>query len=322
MIDSQQRVKSRVTSRVTSHKQINSVLISSQKLIFRSVVIFFTMFLISGCSGLVSKKTGQHSISSSLASFLKSGDKSNKIQKPGIAKLKLPVKVGLAFLPSQHWRGRSIDESSKYQLLNKIKHSFGQHRFIESISIIPSSYLKHHGNKTGDGFDTLQQVANIHDVDIIALVSYDQLTRSQQNNASLLYWTIVGMYVIPGNENTIQTFVDTAVFDVRSRKLLMRAPGVSKLTKRSTAIGVDSVMTQKSYQGFELAFDDMIKNLDVELALFKDKVKQGSSVNITNQQAYAAGGSVDVRLSIFLLLLFLSKIFINRVVALNFQRNY
>ncbi len=221
--------------------------------------------------------------------------------------------MGLAFLPSQHWRGSAFDESSKHQLLSKVKNSFGQYRFIDSISIIPRSYLKYYGNKAGNGFDTLKQVANIHDVDIIALVSYDQLTRSQQNNASLLYRTIVGMYVIPGNENTIQTFVDTAVLDVRSRKLLMRAPGVSKLSKRSKAIGVDSVMTKKSLQGFDLAFDDMIKNLDVELIRFKDRVQQGTSVKINNQQEYSAAGAVNVGLSLFLLLLFYSKTLINGI---------
>ncbi len=249
--------------RTGSYKKVINLLRRNKNSFSIPFVFIVSLVFLSGCSGLISQNSGQHSISSSLASFLYSGNKSNGVQKAGIAQLKLPVKVGLAFLPSQHWRGSVIDESSRYQLLNKVKNSFGQHRFIHSISIIPSSYLKNHGNKTGNGFDTLQQVANIHDIDIIALVSYDQLTRSQQNNASLLYWTIVGMYVIPGNENTIQTFVDTAVFDVRSRKLLMRAPGVSKLTKRSTAIGVDSVMTKKSLQGFDLAFDDMIKNLDI-----------------------------------------------------------
>lgn len=264
--------------------------------------------MLTGCSGFVSQKSGQHSISSSLTSFLNPDKKSRVEHKPGIPVLKLPVRVGLAFLPSQHWRGSAIDESSKFQLLNKVKNSFGQHHFIESISIIPSNYLRHSGGNNRNGFDTLQQVANIHDVDIIALVSYDQLTQSLQNNASLLYWTIVGMYVIPGNENTVQTFVDTAVFDVTSRKLLMRAPGLSKLRKRSTAIGVDSVMTKKSLQGFDLAFDDMIKNLDAELRLFKSRVKQGKSVKVENLQTYSAAGSVNGFMLLFLLLLVSRKI--------------
>jgi len=250
---------------------------------------------LNGCSGFVSQRSGQHSISSSLSSFLYP-NKDVKVEiKPEIPVLRLPIKVGLAFLPSQNWRGSGLDESNQYKLLSKVKASFGEHRFIDSISIIPSSYLRHHNSKGASGFDTLSQVARLHDVDVIALVSYDQLTQSLHNNASLLYWTVVGMYVIPGNENTVQTFVDTAVFDVRSRKMLMRAPGISKLRKTSTAIGVDSVMIQKSQQGFDLAFDDMIKNLNTELDGFRARAKAGKGAKIQYQQGYSsAGGSFGV----------------------------
>jgi rhombotail lipoprotein len=53
-------------------------------------------------------------------------------------------------------------------------------------------------------------------------------------------------------KNSIQTFVDTSVFDIKSRKMLFRAPGLNKITKRSTAIGIgigigiDSTLSKKS----------------------------------------------------------------------------
>ena len=61
----------------------------------------------------------------------------------------------------------------------------------------------------------------------MALVSYDQVANTSEKTSSLLYWTIVGAYVVKGNKNDVQTFVDTAVFDMATRKLLFRAPGVS-----------------------------------------------------------------------------------------------
>lgn len=253
--------------------------------IFVSVILIISL---GGCSQLVSNKTGKHSISSSLVDFLYPNKNVRVNHKKEIPVLNLPVKVGIAFLPSQNWRGHGIDETNKIKLLNMVKASFGKHRFIESISIIPSVYLR-----GGKGFNTLDQIARLHDVDVMALVSYDQVTQSLHNNASLLYWTIVGMYVIPGNENSIKTFVDTAVFDIRSRKMLLRAPGINSLQKRSTAIGVDSVMTEKSLQGFNLAFDDMITNLDVELARFKERAKQGQIATIQHRQGYSGGGSFD-----------------------------
>jgi rhombotail lipoprotein len=274
----------------------------------RVALSFFLAVTLSSCSGFVSQKSGQHSISSSLANFLYPNKNAKVEQKVATPVLKLPLKVGLAFLPSHNWRANAIDEASKFRLLNKVKASFGEHRFIDNISIIPSSYLRNRSLNNSSGFDTLEQLARLHDVDVIALVSYDQLTQSLHNSASLLYWTIVGMYVIPGNENTIQTFVDTAVFDVKSRKLLLRAPGVSKLRKRSTAIGVDSVMSKKSLQGFDLAFDDMIKNLDVELTRFKARVKQGHGAKVISQPGYSAAGSFSFILLSALLILVSRKI--------------
>ena len=123
----------------------------------------------------------------------------------------------------------------------------------------------------------------------MALVSYDQVSQSLENNAAFLYLTIVGLYVIPGNENSVQTFVDTAVFDVKSRKMLFRAPGIHKAEQRSTAIGIDEVAKEQSLASFNGAVDDMITNLDAELAQFKTRVKEEKVANVTHRNG--TGGS-------------------------------
>ncbi len=278
----------------------------------RFVMIIVLVLSLTACSGLVSQSSPQKSVSSSLSSFLYPNKQTSVQPSTQVPNLKLPVRVGLAFLPSQHWRGSAINESMKFQLLNKVKRAFEQHNTIGSISIIPSSYLRNGSGKRGNGFDTLEQIARIHDVDVMALVSYDQLSRTHQNSASLLYWTIVGMYVIPGNENKIQTFVDTAVFDVRSRKLLMRAPGISNVKKHSTAIDVNRVMAQKSQQGFDLAFDDMIKNLDQELVTLKSRIKNERFAQISHRAGYTGGGSFGIWFFLFLMFFGLYKFKTNK----------
>ena len=65
-------------------------------------------------------------------------------------------------------------------------------------------------------------------VDIMALVSYDQIHFTDSNAMAMLYWTIVGAYLVHGDEYDIKTLLDISVFDVASRKLLFRAPGVSQ----------------------------------------------------------------------------------------------
>ena len=256
-----------------------------------------SVFLLSSCSMLVSQQSGKQSVSSSLMDFLYPNKEDRAVHSAEVPLLTLPVKVGIAFVPSTGFQKEAVHSKDQYELLEKVKAAFVQYDYIDRIEVIPSTYLA-----GGDGFNTLEQVGRLYDVDVMALVSYDQVTQSVENNAALLYWTIVGMYVIPGNENTVQTFVDTAVFDIKSRKMLFRAPGISKLEKRTTAIGIDETLAEKSMQGFDLAVTDMTKNLDDELARFKVRVKEEKIAKVEHSNNYS-GGTIDIQFGLLLLIM-------------------
>lgn len=256
-----------------------------------------SVLLLSSCSMLVSQQSGKQSVSSSLMDFLYPNKDDRSAHSAEVPLLTLPVKVGIAFVPSTGFQKEAVHSKDQYELLEKVKAAFVQYDYIDRIEVIPSTYLA-----GGDGFNTLKQVGRLYDVDVMALVSYDQVTQSVENNAALLYWTIVGMYVIPGNENTVQTFVDTAVFDIKSRKMLFRAPGISKLEKRTTAIGIDETLAEKSMQGFDLAVTDMTKNLDDELARFKVRVKEEKIAKVEHSNNYS-GGTIDIRFGLLLLIM-------------------
>lgn len=264
---------------------------------YKQLIIIFSITFLAACSSIVSQNIGKKTQSSSLMDFLYPDENSRSEHQPEIPILKLPVKVGLAFVPSKNWQRDGIHTKDQIELLEKVKKSFLQYDYIDRIEVIPSTYLK-----GGEGFDTLEQVARLYDVDVMALVSYDQVTRSLENNAALLYWTVVGMYVIPGNENSVQTFVDTAVFDIKSKKMLFRAPGLNKLEKRTTAIGVDETLSEKSLEGFELAVTDMSVNLNTELSQFKTRVKEDKIAKIEHSKGYSSGGSMSY---LFLMLVFM-----------------
>ena len=256
-----------------------------------------SVFLLSSCSMLVSQQSGKQSVSSSLMDFLYPNKEARAVHSAEVPLLTLPVKVGIAFVPSTGFQKEAVHSKDQYELLEKVKAAFVQYDYIDRIEVIPSTYLA-----GGDGFNTLEQVGRLYDVDVMALVSYDQVTQSVENNAALLYWTIVGMYVIPGNVNTVQTFVDTAVFDIKSRKMLFRATGISKLEKRTTAIGIDETLAEKSMQGFDLAVTDMTKNLDDELARFKVRVKEEKIAKVEHSNNYS-GGAIDIQLDLLLLIM-------------------
>ena len=251
---------------------------------------------LAGCSTFFSQNTNQKTRSSSLVDFLYPDEQSRQAHLPSMPTLNLPATVGIAFIPNKYDSGiRSNDEIA---LLEKVKKQFMQYDYIDRIEIIPSSYLK-----GGQGFTTLEQVSRLYDVDIMALVSYDQVAQTLENNAAFLYLTIVGLYVIPGNENTVQTFVDTAVFDVKSKKMLFRAPGINKVDKRSTAVGIDDTLNTQSQHSFNLAVDDMAANLDAELGRFKTRVKEEKIAKVTHKNGSSGG-------SIFWLLALLSGVFL------------
>ena len=264
-----------------------------------STVLLCLVFTLIGCADFVRNSRSNNTISSSLTDFLYPNVKSAPNAKPSIPVLTLPIKVGIAFVPNG--RRNHINNQEQIHLLNKVKTSFEAYEYIDKVEVIPSVYLK-----SGGSFDTLEQVSRLYDVDVMALVSYDQLRQSYDNPASVLYWSIVGLYVIPGNTNTVQTFVDTAVFDIASRKMLFRAPGIHKSESLSTAIGSNKKVADESVKSFELAVNDMIPNLDDELMRFKTRVKEEKIVKVKTRKGYS-GGAIGLSLIFLCVAGFLSR---------------
>ena len=273
----------------------------------RILTIFTSLICLVSCSSMMGYQSHKNTISSSLMDFLypksdKSAATDITFKQTITPTLKLPATIGLAFVPTNNPRDNELHPEQQIKLLQSVKQSFIQHDFIDRIEIIHSIYLS-----GGQGFESLEQVARLHSVDLMALVSYDQVSQSTENNAALLYLSIVGLYMIPGNENSVQTFVDTAIFDVKSRQLLLRAPGLNKITKTTTAVGIESTLNKKSQQGFELAVADMTINLDKELERFKTRVKEEKIANIEIRAGYSGGGSMGLVILFFTTLLLVSR---------------
>lgn len=70
--------------------------------------------------------------------------------------------------------------------MERVAAEFKGRDYIQSIEIIPTSYLRPAG-----GFANLNQVRSLLGVDVIALVAYDQAQFTNENILSLAYWTIV-----------------------------------------------------------------------------------------------------------------------------------
>jgi rhombotail lipoprotein len=221
----------------------------------------------------------------SLVDYLYPDAKDAPNLRPEVTRVRLPVRVGVAFVPGAGNGG--LSEAGKNQLLERVKASFSQYDYIGSIEVIPSSYLRPRG-----GFNNLDQVARMFNVDVVAMLSYDQVKFNDTNRLAVLYWTVVGAYIIKGDKYDIQTMVDAAVFDVKSRKLLFRAPGTSQIKGLATLAGYSEQSRMGQAAGYNEAVDQMIPQLQAELGRFKERVKSDPGFALEHRAGYKGGGSV------------------------------
>lgn len=258
-------------------------------------LLFSVAWLLCGCvwSG-VRKKTQ----STSVVNFLYP-DRVNPLPPTSIPVLRLPLRVGVAFVPTG---SRSINastrpylanvdqamsEMSKAALLERVAAEFKGREYIQSIEIIPSTYLRPSG-----GFTNLDQIRSILGIDVIALVSYDQVQFTDNNFLSLTYWTIAGAYIFHGNRNDTQTLLEAAVYDIPSRHLLFRAPGGSQVKAGAAGVYVDQRLRADSVRGFNDATGELIVNLQAQLEDFRKRVKLSPEmVTIEHRPGYTGGGS-------------------------------
>jgi rhombotail lipoprotein len=250
----------------------------------RNRIVLLLLVLLCGCSLYAPQRRHYRS---NLVDYLFPGGMPSHPR--AAARLQLPLKVGIAFVPGEL---QTVDPQQEQRLLGIVRKAFVGRDWVGQIQVIPSTYLKTRG-----GYDNLEQVAQLMNVDVIALVSVDQIQYSDPTALSILYLSIVGEYVLPGDHNDTRTMIDVAVVDVRSRSFLLRAPGTSRIGGMATPIEGDRVLRSKSGEGMRLAMVDLTKNLDTEIGSFKATVASGerSDVDIVTREGKSirAGGAFD-----------------------------
>lgn len=234
----------------------------------------------------------ERSTSSSMVRYLYPEGERPVVDPEVTPRLQLPLRVGIAFVPTtdRAWQGSlQPAEARRVELLEKVKATFEGVDYVEDIQIIPSNYLGSAG-----GFQALEQTSRLYDLDVFALVSWDQVVNTNDTVFSVLFWTITGGYVIPASANNVHTMLDTAVFDIRTRKLLLRAPGFDHASRLPPSLRKNS-QKRVSDASFERAVGEMCKNLEAEIGKFGKRVKEDESVQIAYSKGYK-GSSVQALL--------------------------
>lgn len=263
----------------------------TSRLIACGLLVIALTFLLTGCASYYNPRRHE---ASSVVQFLYPGKELPYVQ-PQIPTLRLPLRIGVAFVPAGGHSDRayvaptSISEAQKTELLRSIATKFKSLPFVQAIEIVPSTYLR-----PGGGFENLDQLRALMGIDVVALVSYDQAQNTSNTAWSLAYWTIVGAYVVPGEKNDTSTLMETVVYDISSRSLLFRAPGTNTVAGHSTPIRTDAQLRADSVASLTAATTDMITNLQAELELFKVRAKEEpQNYHIEHRPGYTGGGALD-----------------------------
>jgi len=240
-------------------------------------------------AGCASFRNSRHQ-ASSVVQFLYP-DKNQPFVQPAIPTLHLPLRVGVAFVPPSGARNHqtgNFSEAQKTALMRDIAARFKALPFVQSIEIVPVTYLR-----PGGGFDNLDQLHAMLGIDVVALISYDQAQNSSDTAWSLAYWTIVGAYIVPAQKNDTHTLMEAAVYDIPSRNLLFRAPGVSMVKGSSTPIRTAAELRADSARGLVEAAADLTAQLQVELDAFKVRIREEpESVRIEHKPGYSGAGAM------------------------------
>jgi rhombotail lipoprotein len=247
------------------------------------------VFLLSGCAAFSSMLCHPHcrasaSSSSSLVSFLyPSGTEPPR--ENSVPQLNLPLRVGIAFIPQGSGVAPAgLEAARREEIVERIRKHFADRKFVSEIVMIPDYYLRGRS-----GFEGLEGVQRLYGADVMALVSYDQVTYRDENNWSLGYLTIVGAYVLKGSQHDVITLMDLAVIDPASRSILLRAGGTDDRRHRTTAANEIREVRASQGEGFSVATDDLIANFDDALTKFEADVREGKANVRVTQRSEASG---------------------------------
>ena len=234
---------------------------------------------LAGCAGM-EKESRQRQVASMLA-YLFPGAAEPPTQPDAVAVINVPFRIGVAFVPDVASPEFRLSEADRLRLAGPVRDAFAKYPFIREIEAVPSLYLE-----PGGGFANIDRIAALLRLDAIALVSYDQVQHADATALSLLYWTGIGAYIVPGDRYDVLTVVETAVFDIKSRRLLMRAAGTSNVKGTATLVGFSGQSREARLQSFEQAVAQMIDNLHGEVKTFRERAPNDPKVKLVLPPGY------------------------------------
>ncbi len=246
------------------------------------LVMVSVAFGLSGCASM--DATSKQQQVASVLSYLYPGSESHPEVSTQVAELRVPFRVGVAFVPDHSDPRVRLPEADRLKLADEVRSAFANYPFVQQMTVIPSTYLE-----TAGGFENLERISALLNIDVVILISYDQVQNSGATGWSFLNWTGIGAYVIKGDRYDILTAVDTAVFHIKSHRLLLRASGVSNTKGTATMVGFTERAREARTRSFDEAFQKLIVNLQGELKAFRARAPLDPTIHLILPPGYDPG---------------------------------
>jgi len=251
------------------------------RLIMAKLVILLATIavVLGGCASM--EESARHRQVASVLAYLYPGTGNVPTSPESTAEIRVPFRIGVAFVPDNTPPQFRLPESDRLKLANKVSEAFSGYPFIQEIVPVPSVYLE-----AGGGFANVDRIASLLKLDVIALISFDQVQNAGATRSSFLYWTGIGAYLIEGDQYDILTAVETSIFDVKSRRLLLRAGGVSNIKGSATMVGFSELAREARTRGFDEAMTEMIGKLQAEVKSFREQAPKDPGVRLILPPGY------------------------------------
>ena len=258
----------------------------------RMLTLLLLASLLGGCAGLEpllcwpachQRERSAHG-SSSLVGFLYP-EGTDALPPDDLPTLPVPMRVGLAFLPERSSQPvDGLEAARRDAILQRIADRFRSRPFIREIVIVPDYYLR-----DVKGFEGLAGVQRLHGVDLMALVSYDQVGHEDDRKSAVAYLTILGSYLVRGTRQEETTLLDMAVVDAASRSIVLRAGGTDTRVHNTTYVGSEVEARKLATASFDAAADQLIERFDVALEQLQADIRSGKS-GVKVRPARGGGG--------------------------------
>ncbi len=251
---------------------------------------------LSGCALLVGPghdQTTRQQVTQSALRYLYPDANALDMAQGSVTHLQLPLRVGIAYIPAGHDGAPSF--ATQEQTLDLLAAHLDTQDFVDRAVVLPPGALTQSG-----GFEELERLSFLHRVDTMMLLSYEQQAFTEDTALSVLDFTVVGAFVVPGHRNEVQTRLTATTVHIPSQRYLFSANARHALEQQATLVHTPTQIRAGQADGLEHAARSLIPALDAALIDFKADLERDATLQV-------AGGSFGLPMLALGLLLLRSR---------------